>query len=150
MRNYRILARNCTIATKRKERILELLSECQALRGFFPLPSSQSKTMNSGQKLQPSETKIPTTQELLELIAQEKFIWHQAPPYVDESGSFAGVPDSQIWTDAWIPIEIAEVAGVPDTNWGIDYYEAEFIYPDRQKVINDHPDLIDLVLFGFD
>ena len=97
----------------------------------------------------------PSIEELLECIEDDEFIWNEAPPYLDENENFAACRNIQIWTDAWIPSEIANVVGTPDVGYGIDYFEAEFLYKDRElfiqefkkygiEIIFDHPDLREL------
>lgn len=75
----------------------------------------------------------PSVEILLENIKNREFIWNEAPPYLDENGNFAACRDFQRWTDAWMPREIVEALGEPDAGFGIDYYEAEFLYKDRTK-----------------
>ena len=97
----------------------------------------------------------PGTDELLESIENDEFIWNEAPPYLDENENFAACRNIQIWTDAWIPSEISQTAGTPDVGYGIDYFEAELLYKDRElfiqefkkygiEIIFDHPDLREL------
>lgn len=97
----------------------------------------------------------PGTDELLESIENDEFIWNEAPPYLDENENFAACRNIQIWTDAWIPSEISQAAGTPDVGYGIDYFEAELLYKNRElfiqefkkygiEVIFDHPDLREL------
>ena len=97
----------------------------------------------------------PDTDELLESIENDEFIWNEAPPYLDENENFAACRNIQIWTDAWIPSEISQAAGTPDVGYGIDYFEAELLYKDRElfihefkmygiEIIFDHPDLREL------
>ena len=81
--------------------------------------------------------KEPTNDEMFESIKDQEFIWDQAPVYLDDNGSFAACRNMQIWTDAWIPREIAEKVGTPDKGYGIDYYEAELIYEDRDFFIEE-------------
>ena len=97
----------------------------------------------------------PSTEELLESIKDDEFIWNEAPPYLDENENFAACRNIQIWTDAWIPSEVSQAAGTPDVGYGIDYFEAELLYKDRElfiqefkkygiEIIFDHPDLREL------
>ena len=97
----------------------------------------------------------PDINLLLESIEHDEFIWNEAGPYLDDNENFAGCRNIQIWTDAWIPTEISKVAGTPDAGYGIDYYEAELLYGDRElfiqefkkcgiEIIFDHPDLREL------
>jgi hypothetical protein len=79
----------------------------------------------------------PTNDEMFESIKDQEFIWDQAPVYLDDNGMFAACRNMQIWTDAWIPREIAEKVGTPDKGYGIDYYEAELIYKDRDLFIEE-------------
>jgi hypothetical protein len=74
---------------------------------------------------------------MFESIKDQEFVWDQAPVYLDENGIFAACRNMQIWTDAWIPKEIAEKVGTPDKGYGIDYYEAELIYEDRDLFIEE-------------
>jgi hypothetical protein len=77
--------------------------------------------------------------ELAEHIVRTKvpFVWSEALPYLDDNGLFAGCRNAERWTDAWVPIEITTAIGVPDTGYGIDYYEAEYIYNDMEKFVNE-------------
>lgn len=92
------------------------------------------------------------------VFTEVPFIWDEAPPYLDENGNFAACRDIQIWTDAWIPSEIAQDIGTPDLGYGIDYYEAEKLYKNRDLFIQEflkygikteinHPDLRELAGF---
>lgn len=96
--------------------------------------------------------------ELVERIVftDVPFVWHEAPPYLDDNYNFAACRDIQIWTDAWIPKEISEAIGTPDLGYGIDYSEAENLYKNRDLFIQeflkygikteiDHPELRELV-----
>jgi cytidyltransferase-like protein len=61
----------------------------------------------------------------------------EALPYLDDNGLFAGCRNAERWTDAWVPIEITTAIGVSDTGYGIDYYEAEYVYNDIEKFVNE-------------
>lgn len=89
------------------------------------------------------------------VLTEVPFLWNEAPPYLDDNGSFAACRNIQIWTDAWIPSEIAERIGTPDIGYGIDYYEAENLYESLKLFIDEflkfgikteinHPDLREL------
>lgn len=97
----------------------------------------------------------PAVEDLLACVAEDEFVWNEAEPYLDENGIFSACRNIQIWTDAWIPLEIANVAGTPDKGYGIDYYEAELLYKNRElfvsefkkygiEIIFEHPDLVEL------
>ena len=43
------------------------------------------------------------------------------------------VRDFQVWTDEWMPIEVAQSVGVADKGYGVDYVNAEFVYQDLDK-----------------
>ena len=97
----------------------------------------------------------PSTEELIEIIEHIEFIWDESPLYHDDNGIFAACRNIQIWTDAWIPKEIAEAIGTPDLGYGIDYYEAENLYMNLDQFIEafekhgiktelNHPDLREL------
>ena len=77
--------------------------------------------------------------ELAEHIVRTKvpFVWSEALPYLDDNGLFAACRNAERWTDAWIPIEITTSIGTPDTGYGIDYYEAEYIYHDMERFVNE-------------
>ena len=45
------------------------------------------------------------------------------------------VRDFQVWTDEWMPIEVAQSLGVPDKGYGVDYVKAEFLYRDLTKFV---------------
>jgi len=97
----------------------------------------------------------PTSDELMVNIENDEFVWNESAVYLDDNEQFAACRNIQIWTDAWIPLEIATTVGIPDLGYGIDYYEAEMVYKDRELFINeflkfgistkiDHPDLKEL------
>jgi hypothetical protein len=75
--------------------------------------------------------------ELAEHIVRTKvpFVWSEALPYLDDNGLFGGCRNAERWTDAWMPVEITTAIGVPDTGYGIDYFEAEYIYPSLDKLV---------------
>ena len=97
----------------------------------------------------------PDIDILLESIEHDEFIWNEAGPYLDDNNNFAACRNNQIWTDAWIPLEVAQAIGTPDLGFGIDYYEAELLYKNMERftqefnkhgimTIFDHPDLREL------
>jgi hypothetical protein len=97
----------------------------------------------------------PEIDVLLACIEDDEFIWDEAAPYLDENENFAACRDIQIWTDAWIPSEVSQVAGTPDIRHGIDYCKAELLYRDRElfiqefkkhgiDIIFEHPNLREL------
>jgi hypothetical protein len=63
------------------------------------------------------------------------FVWNTSPPYLDDNLNFAACRNAEQWTDAWMPAEITTAIGVPDTGYGIDYYEADYIYPSLEKFV---------------
>jgi hypothetical protein len=77
--------------------------------------------------------------ELAEHIVRTKvpFVWSEALPYLDDNGLFAGCRNAERWTDAWVPIEITTAIGVLDTGYGIDYYEAEYVYKDIENFVSE-------------
>ena len=97
----------------------------------------------------------PDLSDLLIEIEDYEFILDESPIYHDESGSFIPTRDAQVWTDFWIPSEIALSIGVEDRNYGMDYLEAELLYPDLSmfcfefnkysiETQLEHPDLREL------
>lgn len=103
---------------------------------------------------------LTVDQYIEEKVKKLKFNLMESPVYRDEVDQLICVRDMQIWTDAWIPIEIAQEIGIPDTGFGMDYYEAEYIYPDLNKfidsfenhgfsVINESEDLRNLGFFQY-
>jgi hypothetical protein len=81
-----------------------------------------------------------TNEELINYWLEKKFdLWDRESPsiYLDESGTLMLVRDFQVWTDAWIPGELAHKVGVKDTNFGIDYLNAEFIYQNLELFIKE-------------
>ena len=97
----------------------------------------------------------PDLVDLLFEIEDYEFILEESPIYHDESGSFIPTRDAQIWTDFWIPKEISLSIGVEDRNYGMDYLEAELLYPDLTdfclefkkysiETVVEHPDLREL------
>ena len=65
------------------------------------------------------------------------FVWNEALPYLDDNGLFAGCRNAERWTDAWMPAEITTAIGVTDTGYGIDYYEADYVYNDMDKFVSE-------------
>lgn len=63
------------------------------------------------------------------------FVWNNAPPYLDDNLNFAACRNAELWTDEWMPVEITTAIGTPDTGYGIDYYEADYIYPSLDKLV---------------
>ena len=45
------------------------------------------------------------------------------------------VRDFHVWTDEWMPIEVAQSLGVTDERYGVDYVNAEFLYQDLTKFV---------------
>ena len=97
----------------------------------------------------------PPVEDLILNIENDEFIWNESPIYSDDNENFSACRNIQIWTDAWIPLEIAQGLGTPDLGYGIDYFEAENLYKDRDMFIQeflkygvkteiDHPDLREL------
>lgn len=97
----------------------------------------------------------PSTEELIKNIEHIEFIWDETPLYHDDNGMFAACRNIQIWTDAWIPKEVADTIGTPDLGYGIDYYEAENLYMNLDQFMEafgkygiktelNHPDLREL------
>ena len=75
--------------------------------------------------------------ELAEHIVRTEvpFVWNTAPPYLDDNLDFAACRNAEVWTDTWMPVEITTAIGTPDTGYGIDYYEADYIYPSMEMFI---------------
>lgn len=75
--------------------------------------------------------------ELAEHIVRTEvpFVWNTAPPYLDDNLNFAACRNAELWTDEWMPVEITTAVGVPDTGYGIDYYEADYIYPSLEQFV---------------
>ena len=75
--------------------------------------------------------------ELAEHIVRTEvpFVWNTAPPYLDDNLNFAACRNSELWTDEWMPVEFTTAIGTPDNGFGIDYYEAEYIYPSIEKFL---------------
>lgn len=122
---------------------------------LFELWEEKEIGLHHDQNLGDRADEVPTNEELWLNVKNDQFIWDEARPYLDDSGSFSASRDAQIWTDAWVPLEIAQVAGTPDTGYGMDYYETEFIYKNRElfvgemmkygiEVIFGDPDLLEL------
>ena len=63
------------------------------------------------------------------------FVWNNAPPYLDDNLNFAACRNAELWTDEWMPAEITSAIGAPDTGYGIDYYEADYIYPSMEMFV---------------
>ena len=76
-------------------------------------------------------------EELLDYWSPKTFdLWQRDEPniYMAEE-VLTLVRDFQVWTDQWMPIEVAQSLGVPDKGFGIDYVNAEFLYQDLGKFI---------------
>jgi hypothetical protein len=71
--------------------------------------------------------------ELYDLIKDEKFNLYESRFYRDESDMNVIYGQASLITDEWIPGEIAEAIGVPDTGEGFFYETVEFVYPDFSK-----------------
>jgi hypothetical protein len=68
-----------------------------------------------------------SVESLWEEVKNLKFELNSDPCYnADSIPRYLGSP--QIWTDQWIPREIASKIGVPDLGMGLDYLPAEYIY----------------------
>jgi hypothetical protein len=68
-----------------------------------------------------------SVESLWEEVKNLKFELNFDPCYnADSIPRYLGSP--QIWTDQWIPMEIASKIGVPDLGMGLDYLPAEFSY----------------------
>jgi len=84
-----------------------------------------------------------TNEELIDYWFGKEFnLWDRENPsiYLDESGTLMLVRDFQVWTDAWIPRELAHKVGAKDTDFGIDYLNAEFIYLNLELFIREFED----------
>jgi hypothetical protein len=77
--------------------------------------------------------------ELAEHIVRTEvpFVWNTAPPYLDDNLNFAACRNAELWTDEWMPVEITTAIGTPDPGYGIDYYEAEYIYSSMEKFVGE-------------
>ena len=75
--------------------------------------------------------------ELAEHVVRTEvpFAWNTAPPYLDDNLDFAACRNAEVWTDRWMPVEITTAIGTPDTGYGIDYFEADYIYPSMEMFI---------------
>ena len=81
---------------------------------------------------------------LYRLISEESFDLYDSRFYRDESDMNVIYGQASLFTDEWIPAEIAEAIGVPDTGEGFFYETVEFVYPDFSKFSKVFRDL------GFD
>jgi hypothetical protein len=72
-------------------------------------------------------------EELFELSKNLSFNLSKCPVYRDESDTLLIYGQASLWTDEWIPAEIATKLGIPDTGFGIDYEPAEYIYLDLNE-----------------
>jgi hypothetical protein len=71
-------------------------------------------------------------EELIDYWLPKSFdLWERHKPsiYMEEE-VLNLVRDFQVWTDQWMPIEVAQSLGVADEGCGIDYVNAEFHYQD--------------------
>ena len=76
-------------------------------------------------------------EELLNYWLPKTFdLWQRDEPniYMTEE-TLTLVRDFQVWTDEWMPIEVAQSLGVPDKGYGVDYVKAEFLYRDLTKFL---------------
>ena len=67
---------------------------------------------------------------LFDLIKHESFNLYESKFYRDESDMNVIYAQSSLVTDSWIPLEIAEMIGIPDNGGGFFYETVEFVYPD--------------------
>ena len=71
-------------------------------------------------------------EELIDYWLPKSFdLWERHKPsiYMEEE-VLNLVRDFQVWTDQWMPIEVAQSLGVADEGYGIDHVNAEFHYQD--------------------
>ena len=76
-------------------------------------------------------------EELLNYWLPKTFdLWQRDQPniYMDEE-VLTLIRDFQVWTDEWIPIEVAQSLGVPDNGYRVDYVKAEFLYRNLTKFV---------------
>lgn len=76
-------------------------------------------------------------EELIDYWLPKTFdLWERDKPniYMDEEVSNL-VRDFQVWTDQWMPIEVAQSLGVTDEGYGVDYVNTEFLYQDLANFI---------------
>ena len=71
-------------------------------------------------------------EELYKFSKKLKFDLFNCSIYRDEADTPVIYAQPSLWTDYWIPAEIAEKLGVTDSGYGIDYEPAEFIYTDLE------------------
>jgi hypothetical protein len=79
--------------------------------------------------------------QLFDLIKHEPFNLHESKFYMDESDMNVIYAQSTLVTDSWIPLEIAEMIGIPDVGESFFYETVEFIYPDFNKFSEAFRDL---------
>jgi hypothetical protein len=76
-----------------------------------------------------------STSSLWSEVKNLSFNLESDPCYnADENARF--LTQAPLWTDAWIPLEIANEIGEPDKELGLDYEPAEFVYLDIDKFIH--------------
>ena len=76
-------------------------------------------------------------ERLFEISKKLSFDLSNCPVYRDESDTLLIYGQPSLWTDEWIPAEIAEKLGTPDTGYGIDYEPAEFLYLNLENFIQE-------------
>jgi hypothetical protein len=81
-------------------------------------------------------------ESLWEEVKNLKFNLDTDPCYnADEIPRYIG--ECRLWTDKWIPKEIAESIGSPDRGMGLDYMPAEYLYESFRVFVDTFKD------FGF-
>lgn len=83
--------------------------------------------------LQMENLSLLSNEELYQFSKKLKFDLFNCSIYRDDADSPVIYGQPSLWTDFWIPAEIAEKLGVPDSGYGIDYEPAEYIYTDLEK-----------------
>ena len=84
-----------------------------------------------------SADEYPPSEVTWNAILNEEFNYEESIFYKDgETGVVVVYGRPQLWTDSWIPVEIAEKIGVVDQGYGIDYVPAEFLYKNQNEFIS--------------
>lgn len=76
-------------------------------------------------------------EQLFELSKGLSFDLSKCTVYRDESDTLLIYGQPSLWTDEWIPAEIAEKLGTTDTGYGIDYEPAEFLYLNLEDFVKE-------------
>lgn len=112
--------------------LLDLKSQTESLDAVYEESIGKSDWTESWE----NADEYPPTEIIWNAILNEQFKYEESIFYKDgETGVVVIYGRPQLWTDSWIPTEIAEKIGVVDQGYGIDYVPAEFLYKNQNEFI---------------